>query len=153
GASYPVPEGDLGGGQWIHLAGTYDGGSWRLFRNGIEVTNAADGVGALPATYGDWAIGATGMGWTNGFAGAVDEVAIYNTALTPAMIATHYYVAQSGAVSLSITRSGGSVTIQWPVGTLQQADTLTGVWTNVSGAVPPSYTATTGTQKFYRVKL
>jgi hypothetical protein len=154
GVSYPVPAGDLGGGQWIHLAGTYDGNWWRLFRNGIELASYYDPVGAVSVTYGDWAIGATGNGWGDGFSGGVDEVAIYNRALSSATIATHYYVAQSGGVLLTITHSGNSVTVHWPVGTLQRADSLTGVWTDVPGAVAPSYTTTaTRAQKFYRVKL
>ena len=32
-AAASIPAGDLGA--WVHLAGTYDGNSWRLYRNGI----------------------------------------------------------------------------------------------------------------------
>ena len=155
GASAAVTAGDLGGGNgWLHLVGTYDGANWRLFRNGVQIASAADAVGALPVKDGEWAIGSTGMGWEGFFAGAIDEVAIYNTALTPATVQAHYYVATSGAVSLAITQSGGTVTVHWPAGTLQHADALTGSWSDVPGATAPSYSPAAGpTKKFYRVKL
>jgi hypothetical protein len=57
-------------------------------------------------------------------------------------------------VTITVTRSGASVTLSWATGTLLQSDTLgTGaVWTQVSGAVAPSYTfVPTGSMKFYRV--
>ena len=153
GVSAPVPTGDLGGGQWIYLVGTYDGANWRLFRNGVQLASAADKVGALPVGYGDWAIGATGNGWADNFAGAIDEVAIYNKALAPAAISAHYARAQSSAVRLDIARSASGITLSWPSGTLQQAPTINGAWTDVPGAAAPSFTTPVGTQTFYRVKL
>ena len=33
-ASLKIPAGDVG--TWVHLAGTYDGTAWRLYRNGGE---------------------------------------------------------------------------------------------------------------------
>jgi hypothetical protein len=81
------------------------------------------------------------------------EVAIYGAALTPVTIQAHYYVGQNGPVSLTITHSGGNVTVNWAAGTLQQAGSLAGPWSNVSGATPPSYTTALGANTFYRVKL
>ena len=154
GASAAVPGGDLGSAQWIHLAGTYDGANWRLFRNGVQLASAAAGTGALQVLGGDWAVGSTGQGWADNFSGAIDEVAIYGTALSPATIAAHYYVGQNGPVSLAISNSSpGHITVTWPAGTLQQADAVAGPYTDVGGASAPSYSTTTATKKFYRVKL
>ncbi len=58
-------------------------------------------------------------------------------------------------VTLTITRSGSSVTISWPSGTLYQSDKVGpgAVWTPVGGAAAPSYTFTpSGTGKYYRVQ-
>ena len=150
-ASYPVPPADLGGSNWVHLVGTYDGANWKLYRNGTPVANNAAAVGALTVNNGDWAIGATGNGWADNFAGAVDEVAIYDHALSAGRVAAHYAAATSARL-LTITRSGNSLILGWSAGTLQQADDVTGPYTNVSGATAPSYPVTPNqTKKFYRL--
>lgn len=54
---------------------------------------------------------------------------------------------------LQIGRSGSDVIIQWTTGTLQEATSLSGTWTDVSGATPPSYKVTpVGENKFYRAR-
>jgi len=154
-ASAVVPSGDLGGSAWVHLVGTYNGSAWSLYRNGVLVATQADATGALTVDNGDWAIGATGNGWADNFAGNVDEVAIYNKALTPAQVASHYVIGKAGTTAITITRASASnVTINYPVGTtLQQASVITGPYTQVGSASPPVYTtAATGT-KFYRWSL
>jgi hypothetical protein len=151
-ASFDIPAGDLGGANWIHLAGTYDGTKWSLYRNGQSVATSTTAVGAVPVLNGDWAIGATGQGWAENFAGAVDEVAIYDTALTPQQISAHYVMGQSGAMAITITRAGTSnVTITWPTGTtLQEAATVAGPYTNVTGSPTSPLTIPASGTKFYR---
>ena len=71
---------------WSHLAFTYDGAFTRLYINGVEVINqpltgsAVVGTGALKiggnAIWGEW------------FAGLIDEVRLYNRALTPTQLQT-----------------------------------------------------------------
>ncbi len=158
GATAAVTAGDLGGGNgWIYLVGTYDGTNWNLFRNGIQIASAASAVGALPVVGGDWAVGSTGNGWADNFTGGIDEVAIYDPPLTPASVWAHYYLAQHGRFSLTITLPGGVPTVSWPAGMLQEADALSGPWTDVKRALPPApttYNPPAGpTKKFYRVKL
>ncbi len=82
--SYAVPAGDVG--VWVHLAGVYDGTTWRLYRNGVQVSSAAQAVGAVTVAAG-WAIGARGDGTSRWYAGAIDDVRIYKRALSATEIA------------------------------------------------------------------
>ena len=153
GASAAVTPGDLGGANgWIHLVGSYDGTQWNLYRNGVQIASVAEAVGALPVTGGEWAIGATGMGWGDFYTGQVDEVAIYGTALSAATVNAHYYVGKNGLVNVAIKHSGSTITVAWPAGTLQQADSVTGPFTDLTSATTP-YHPTGATKKFYRVRL
>ena len=149
----------LVGGQWIHLVGTYDGTHWNLYVNGEMAATVADTVGALPVGNAEWAIGATGNGWADSFAGSVDEVAIYDRALTAAQVKSHYDAGTGLIVeppTLSLSRAAnGDITISWSTGTLQASPVLPATnWQPVSGANPPSYTVTpaVGAATFYRVK-
>ena len=154
-ASFPIPPGDLGGSDWVHLVGTYDGANWNLFRNGVQVASAPAAVGALTVNNADWSIGSTGNGWANNYAGLLDEIAIYNTALSPAKVAAHYLTGKSGTSAITITQVGsGNVTIAWPPGTtLQAAPAVTGTYTNVTGnPVSPLTLPASGTA-FYRWSL
>ena len=104
----------------------------------------------------EWAIGATGMGWQDYYAGAVDEVAIYGTALSPAAVKAHYDAAVTTPVppvTLTIGRPGGVTTVTWSGGTLQQADTLIGPWSDMASATSPYLPPAGPAVKFYRVKL
>jgi hypothetical protein len=69
---------------WTHLAFTYDGGVMRLYVNGTEVstTNVA---GATSVSNGPLRIGGNSV-WGEYFRGLIDEVRIYNRALTSAEI-------------------------------------------------------------------
>lgn len=79
-ASFAIPAGDAG--QWVHLAGTYDGSMWRLYRNGVAVGSMPSSA-SLPAIDDKWAIGATSGG---AFSGSIDEAQIYGRALEPGEI-------------------------------------------------------------------
>ena len=154
GASFAIPGGDLGGGNWIHLVGTCDGANWKLYRNGAQVASSAAVSGALPVSNGDWAIGATGNGWANNYAGGIDEVAIYSTALSARQIATHYLMGKAGTTAITIAKSGTSVTITWPAGTtLQEAASVTGTFTDVAGSPGSPLTIPAAGTKFYRWRL
>jgi hypothetical protein len=84
----------------------------------------------------------------------VDEVAIYDTALTPTRIATHYLMGKAGTTALTITKSGNSVTISWPAGTtLQQSTTVSGGYTDVPGSPTSPLTTPASGTKFYRWRL
>jgi hypothetical protein len=151
-ANFPVPPGDLGGTNWIYLVGTYDGANWKLYRNGALVSTKPSATGALSVTNGDWAVGATGEGWGDNFLGAIDEVAIYNTALSADKVAAHYLAGKAGSTVVTAAPAPNhSITITWPAGTiLQQATSVTGPFTDVPGSpVSPLTVSATGTM-FYR---
>jgi hypothetical protein len=70
---------------WAHVAGTYDGTTLRLYVNGALVRSAA-ATGEMPTTAGLLGIGGKTFGSAQFFAGVIDEVRIYNRALTQAQI-------------------------------------------------------------------
>ncbi|HZQ47182.1 MAG TPA: LamG-like jellyroll fold domain-containing protein, partial [Verrucomicrobiae bacterium] len=160
-AGFAVPAADLGSGQWVHLAGTYDGAQWKLYRNGVLVGTGADNKGPTLVNNANWAIGARGR-WKYGsgyplngldrqFNGAIDEVAFYNHALTPGRIQAHY---AESVQPLTISVSGGQATLTWPLGTLQQAGIVTGPYSDVPGnPASPYTTSASGAQKYYRIRF
>ena len=55
--------------------------------------------------------------------------------------------------TLQIARSGTQLQIQWTLGALQQATAVIGPWSDVTNAVPPTYTfAPAGGQQFFRTR-
>jgi len=111
---------------------------------------------AIPHTSEAWAgparIGGDPNNIDRTFNGDVDEVAVFNKALTPAQVLNLYNGVTSGR--LTIQRSATNLTLGWAEGVLQEATSLTGPWSAVNGAAAPSHTVTpTGAQKFYRVRV
>jgi hypothetical protein len=65
---------------WTYLAATYDGTLLRLYVNGAEVGSRA-ASGALQTSTGRLRIGGNAV-WAEWFAGRIDEVRLYNRALS-----------------------------------------------------------------------
>jgi hypothetical protein len=61
--------------------------------------------------------------------------------------------AQLVVLAFTFTRSGSTLTLNWPEGTLLSATNLAGPWTSVVGASPPSsqVTMTNGQEMFFRI--
>src|SRR5207237_8491121 len=95
-ATFPMPEEDLG--KWVFLAGTYDGANWNLYRNGTLVASLPSTHGAISPTPPDrWSVGSRSDASAISsmyFPGYIDEPAIFNTALSGAIINTIYNAAQ-----------------------------------------------------------
>ena len=70
---------------WTHLALTYDGAVMRIYQNGVEVGSQAK-TGNIATSSQSLRIGGNSI-WGEYFSGRIDEVRIYNRALTPAEIA------------------------------------------------------------------
>jgi hypothetical protein len=71
---------------WTHLAATYDGATLRVFVNGVQA-GAAAMAGTLVKSADALSIGGS-LVWGEYFEGLIDEVRIYNRALTAAEIRT-----------------------------------------------------------------
>jgi Concanavalin A-like lectin/glucanases superfamily len=74
--------------QWQHVVATYDGSNSRMYIDGKLRATEADS-GAIPVTANDMLIG--GAVWSGtAFAAAMDEVAVYNTALSASQVEAHH---------------------------------------------------------------
>jgi hypothetical protein len=84
---------------WKHLATTYDGSRQRLYVNGVEVSNRAQ-TGQMLVSSGSVRIGGNSV-WGEFFKGRIDEVRIYNRALTASAIQAdmNTHVAPSSSAS------------------------------------------------------
>jgi hypothetical protein len=69
---------------WTHLAATYDGTTARLYVNGVQVASQAQ-TGAIATSANPLQIGGDSF-YGQFFQGTIDEVRIYNVALTTAQI-------------------------------------------------------------------
>jgi len=84
------------------------------------------------------------------FNGIIDEVAVFNYALSPAQIAQ---LAEAPvAPTLSIQPAGAQVKVTWSAGTLLETTNLAGPWTTNINSSPYLFTPA-GAQKFYRVRV
>jgi hypothetical protein len=86
GAEYAIPSGDLNA--WVFLAATYDGNTWRLYRDGQLV--ASNSVAETSPGH-SWEIGADIIAsvplTTDYFNGAIGDVRVYGTAISSGAIA------------------------------------------------------------------
>ncbi|MEZ7129487.1 LamG-like jellyroll fold domain-containing protein [Nonomuraea sp. AD125B] len=71
---------------WTHLTATYDATTLRLYVNGTQVAQTAK-TGSIRTDNGVLRIGGNSL-WGEYFAGLIDEVRLYNRALTPTEIQT-----------------------------------------------------------------
>ena len=85
-ASATFPVSSSFNGVWHHLAGTYDGSALRLYVDcSLQATTA--NVGAIPTSAYNVNIGRDSIGNRFPYDGAIDDVRIYNRALTQAELA------------------------------------------------------------------
>jgi hypothetical protein len=80
-------DGPIGVGQWHHIAGVYDANAGRIYVDGVMRGSIASAGIPTPTTIwkiGNVSGGGTGTGF---FQGAIDDVRVYNRALTGAEIA------------------------------------------------------------------
>jgi hypothetical protein len=84
--------------------------------------------------------------------GYLADVRVYNYALSPPQVQTLFNPAYVPSVTLGLQYTNGSLTLNWPNGTLLQATNLTGPW--ITNSAPSPLTVTpTGARMFYRVQV
>ena len=71
---------------WTHLATTYDGAVLRLYVNGTQVSST-NVTGAMANSAGPLQIGGNSV-WPEWFQGQIDDLRVYNRALTPSELQT-----------------------------------------------------------------
>lgn len=125
---------------WSHVAATYDGSIFRLYVNGVQVASGAKtgtfGISTNPLEIG----GDTQTGQY--FNGKIDEVRVYNRALSAAEIVTDMNtpIAPVSTITQVDKHPDDPVTVQWDYDTtpingfgLYAGATPTGPWTFYDG--------------------
>jgi hypothetical protein len=75
---------------WGHYVGVFDGAKIVAYLNGVAGGPTAVATGLITTRTSPFVVGAIGPS-TSRFAGALDEVAVYDKALTSVQIAAHYH--------------------------------------------------------------
>ena len=115
-----APVGTIAVGRTYHVVGTYDGSIERLFVNGNQVASGGL-VGPATATTRPLMIGSWD-GTKEFFAGRIDDVAVYNKALSGTQVGNHYDAATGGPVqttnpvTVALTGTGKGAVSSSPVG-------------------------------------
>jgi hypothetical protein len=156
-AQASIPAGDVG--NWVFVAGTFDGTHWNLYRNGVlaatalptggdtgavDVTNYWT-IGARSPQADEAAVGGSHPTFFNGynFGGGIDEPAIFTNALSAADILALYNAAQVPPVFTRAVANPGLVfkgnTVSFNVWA-EGSGTLSHMWT--SNGVPTGVTTT-----------
>jgi len=91
-------------GEWYHIVGTYDGNEAKCYLNGVEKNKM--NMPNINSTPDPFFIGQDG--WVNVFNGVVDEVKIYNRALTKDEVLQNYNAKSQLAVEYN-----GKLSITW----------------------------------------
>jgi hypothetical protein len=124
----------------------------------IDNTNAAtigqDPTGLFPEP----------SGASEGSFFGIDDLGVWNRALTPLEAASIYMAGVSNQLSFTNTvapshptlsftvQPGSKLALSWSQGNLQGTTNLSGPWTNVIGATSPYTNTPSGTEEFFRLK-
>jgi hypothetical protein len=159
--------------QWYYLTMVYDGTTFTFYVDGIAKSSGTDSGfcqnGNVPSAPNSAAVynynysanngsiaGSypTVLGWRgdtgfNPFDGSVDNVAVYNKALTQQQIQYHFL----STTHLTASISANKIIVSWSAGTLESATKVTGPYTVVAGATSPYTNSSASGQIYYRARL
>jgi len=153
---------------WSHLAVTYNGSVLRIYVNGAQKASRSVG-GALTASAGPLRLGGNSV-WGEYFAGLIDEIRIYNRALSATEIQSDMNAAVAGDTTApiisSVTSSAitdNSATILWTTNEPSDSVVEYGLTTSYGSSTPLNTALVTshstglsglsaGTLYHYRVK-
>ena len=118
---------------WSHLAATYDGANLRLYVNGTQVSSKAV-TGTLTTSTGLLKIGGNAI-WGEFFNGMIDEVRIYNRALSATELQADMTTAIGATGPPDTTPPTVSITAPAAGATLSGSTTVTGTAADNVGVV------------------
>jgi hypothetical protein len=142
---------------WYHVIIADDLTTVRFFVNGVQRASQnrqafgfiPNGMNGDPATGGATVLGHRGDSAFLPFDGMIDEVAVYNKALTVEQANAHY----RASTTLTVSRADGNVVLRWSLGELQSASSVQGQYTAVTPAISPYYVPPSDPQRYYRVQV
>ena len=150
-------------GEWHHVAHTFDRSGYGItYLNGVQVdSRSVAGVGDVDRD----AVINIGQSATGRYEvtaeSVVDDLGVWRRVLTPLEVGAMYVGGvtsgisfSSAPVNLSVVKAGGQLQLTWPGGgTLQAAGTVSGTFTNVSGATSPHTVTPSAAEFYYRIKV
>ena len=157
----------INNGNWHQLVHTFNRtGNAVTYLDGVQVdSRLANGSGDLD-TGNTINVGQDPTGaYSEDGSVTLDDLAIWRRALTSYEAYATYYAATNantsfdvpGTVTLNITSAGTNVTLSWQpgatLGTLLQADSLTGPWRPVGAYTPVYQVPVSAAKKFYRLSF
>jgi endonuclease/exonuclease/phosphatase family metal-dependent hydrolase/fibronectin type 3 domain-containing protein len=146
---------------WTHMAATYDGAMVRVYVNGVQVASQA-ATGSLATSTNPLEIGGSAIdnGW---FSGLIDDVRVYNTALTASQVQADMTTPVSNVVANVVAAEAAPAVPSGPLPANNAANVLTTVALNWSASAnatsynvafgttnPPPTVATNQTATFYQ---
>ncbi|HLH56083.1 MAG TPA: DUF2341 domain-containing protein [Verrucomicrobiae bacterium] len=169
--------GNGGGNESTTGANSVSFGQWHLLTAAINRTNGtvnfyvdAASVGSSTSvvkdfpTLGDLYLGEF-LGNAFGLHGAMDEARIQQGVSSDNWVWANYmtvaanssfesYAGVAGSSNtVTVHKANGQIVLSWDQGTLQSATSVTGPYTDVTGAQSPYTVPATGPEQFYRVKV
>jgi hypothetical protein len=105
-------QGAVSQGVWAHLASTWDGTTIRHYFNGAPLPETSTFLGPIYVADAFLAIGVNSLYNYTAFKGAIDEVYLYNYALSPDEVRALYL--ESMLRITAVAREGSDLRLTWP---------------------------------------
>lgn len=144
---------------WHHVASIGTGKELQTYFDGVLINKTSASTSSYGSSNFKVNIGGGGVfdGTGNWFQGRIDEVAIFDKAVTAEQIRNHYLAAKDGPSPkpriVGVALKSGNFVIDWVCGgTLQKAGSVNGPWADVDGAASPYATSASGAEAYFRLR-